>query len=379
MQNNYNSLDLIETRFISPENQEFVGELIKNTFFLLMKLAENISTLSKEDRETAISLVKEMENDLSKTCRIFENFKISPSGYTNKIWTYNLIVNLYKEEVYKSTNITNDEIKNIIRLFFEFRSCSTALLQQRNRISHGIKSSNIDCIFLMSCICRMLEINQQLSLLLNEDFEFQEKKSFFNDNLLEVCQIISGKVAQNRVQEIEIPIKDNLDTIFFQLSNKIEKLTEKGETQFTEIIENIEIITDRVLSIDESITGKKNIIMHQVSQKTTNGRTLSRKEAEVELVKLRDKIFHEMVRNMDKFEPYNNILQRPIINALLKERCSNLSSLLEMDEVKKRMGRNPPEYKNRQVDFFGKEIDTILSKIDYSIPISPTGGDDVPF
>ena len=95
MKNNYNSLDLIETRFISPENQEFIGELIKHTFLLLMKLAENISTLSKEDNENAISLVKGMGNDLSKTCRIFENFKIWPSGYTNTIWTYNLIVNLF--------------------------------------------------------------------------------------------------------------------------------------------------------------------------------------------------------------------------------------------------------------------------------------------
>jgi len=410
--------DLVEKFFSRSATRDLVL-LIKQTYETLLTRAAKMPDFSSkgDDVEVARNFAKDsVGSDLYEACKLFDNVKL---GYSHSpFWTRRLITSLMSKGGSQQHSKRDKESKILTGYFFEFQAICLGLLQHRNARSHDSASriSHVEAAFLSSSVARAFELSALIHQALKKDEPLPGKAEYYATRLKEslmepstdaYSEVSAGTEVRTDpsqghaetmgllkdIAEALKPIGEAVETLSDESPKKFKNLSKALTTKNSAVMSKLSQLSaalektrrewNQTYTSDDDFQ-KASLMVTPRSGASSITQKTSKQDAERELVGLRDRIFVRMANEIDGFKHYHNVLQRPLIHAAISAHCGNLESLQALPEFQQRMGRNPPAYRDRQLELFGSEIDALLSSIDFGVTSAAWDAgsgfdDDIPF
>ena len=355
-QTNHQHADEMFEKFLARREQGKIATLIKDTYGLLLDVAERLEVKPAEDLHAALGHAdSNTKNDLNKACQLFIS---TPIGISERLSTVDVInrVRAVPDVKLGAVEMTEQAKNELVHMLFEFRACCLALREHRNFLAHGDSAvTGSQAIFCGSGIVRSFELSSSIHQALKMDFKHSANQQGY-EALLRDFWSHGYYVHQGSPLPRETGVGNRQTTT---------RSVQPGETRY-QANENSQDAPPARQGLGEKGTLP----------------SLSVAEAETALIQLRDRIYNEMQAAAgQEFMHYHNLLQRPLIVASLMKRCTGLQAFRDLKEYKKRITneqRYPPDLEELQLDQYGAEIDALLHRVDYAKPFdtAPEDADD---
>lgn len=384
-----NSPDELIASFFSRNAQRELAAIIRNTYSVLIACARMASRISEDDLDFAQEYVdSNKNNDLSKACKLFDFVRLGHSDSGSRLHGPRVIMQVQSPELAGHLGKSEQDLQNLVGLFFEFRACCLALLQHRHLLAHDSESriSFTQAAFLASCVTRSFELSHIIHSVVQRQFSHLPTLNRYTTELRNAFggSNDSQQVEQGKEDQVDGPLhtilllREIVDDVK-PLNDAMEAISEEHSKTFASLDEIIQSghadLVTRISAIEERLSHNlvqadlsEPVQVQQIHGSTTKQEApkLSKLQAEQALVSLRDQIFNRMLHEIDGFKHYHNVLQRPLINAALSAQCADLASFKRLKEFQMRMNRNPPHFADKQMELFGQQISELLERVDYA-------------
>lgn len=395
------------TELFSPSAKGDLARAITESYLILCQCAVEVGVPTAEDVAAVIEhIIAQKLAAPEKASMVWEWMQIPDSYTKSKLWTTPLIKDVGRcIDVRRIKGFEGDE-RRLLNTFFEMRACCQMVRVIRNRNAHIDEYPNQTNQIMHEAytVIRVYELHCELvgfrnnglikadALVVDDSASLHRIKkalAFLGPRLPEATSPAESGSKRGRTV---LSVKDRerlaserltIDSMRDLANEERHRLEEAVQRIVSDALGKLEIpsfdlFEEKVEQFLERVQGSAASDVDE--RRFDKAGSIDIAQAESQLIELRNQIRDEFKQKDSSFEGYNNILQRPVVFAALKQQCTSLEEFKSIPKLRNMMERNNWAYYEGQVKRFGDDIDRLLRSIDYDAkPALEDFDEDIPF
>ena len=395
------------TELFSPAAKADLARAITESYLILCQCAVDVGVPTAEDVAAVIEHIAGQKVAAPEKASMVWEWVQIPDSYTkSKLSTTRLINDVGRcIDVRRIKDYEGDE-RRLLNTFFEMRACCQMVRVIRNRNAHIdeyfnqsnqimheaytlIRVYELHCELVGLCTRGLIKTDtlaidgSASSHRINTALEFLSPRQPEATGLVKSTPARKRKVLSVKDGKAQASGRLTIESVRDLANEERNRLEETVQRIITDELANLEIPSfDRVEQKVEQVLDRiQRPVVDDVGERQfEKAASIDIAEAESQLIRLRNQIRDEFKKKDSSFQGYNNILQRPVVFAALKEHCTSLEEFKSIPKLRNMMERNNWCYYEEQLKRFGDDIDRLLRSVDYGAkPALEDFDEDIPF